>query len=80
MHVALLTVQNVKLNRTEPNLDHNVEHVTALDEHQRVITTAITQVAANKLKIKTDVKCDLGSSHCYVAIALRLSYAIASAI
>ena len=33
-----------------------------------VITTAITQVAANKLKIKTDAKCDLGSSHCYPAI------------
>ena len=24
-------------------------------------------VAANKLNIKTDVKCDLGSSHCYLA-------------
>ena len=34
-----------------------------------VITAAITQVAANKLKIKTDVKCDLGSSHCYVAFS-----------
>ena len=33
------------------------------------ITTAITQVAANKLKIKTDVKCDLGSSHCYHAVS-----------
>ena len=31
------------------------------------ITAAITQVAANKLKIKTDAKCDLGSSHCYFA-------------
>ena len=30
-----------------------------------MITVAITQVAANKLKIKTDAKCDLGSSHCY---------------
>ena len=29
------------------------------------ITAAITQVAANKLKIKIDAKCDLGSSHCY---------------
>ena len=28
------------------------------------ITSAITQVAANKLKIKIDAKCDLGSSHC----------------
>ena len=27
------------------------------------ITAAITQVAANKLKIKIDAKCDLGSSH-----------------
>ena len=34
-----------------------------------VITAATTQVAANKLKIKTDVKCDLGSSHCYHAIS-----------
>ena len=34
----MLTVQNVELN-----LDHNVEHVTALDEHQRVITFAITE-------------------------------------
>ena len=25
-------------------------------------------VAANKLNIKTDAKCDLGSSHCYPAI------------
>ena len=25
-------------------------------------------VAANKLKIKTDAKCDLGSSHCYLPI------------
>ena len=33
-----------------------------------MITTAITQVAANKLNIKTDAKCDLGSSHCYPAI------------
>ena len=32
------------------------------------ITAAITQVAANKLNIKTDVKCDLGSSHCYHVI------------
>ena len=32
-----------------------------------MITAAITQVAANKLKIKTDAKCDLGSSHCYPA-------------
>ena len=32
------------------------------------ITVAITQVAANKLKIKIDAKCDLGSSHCYHAI------------
>ena len=31
-------------------------------------TTAITQVAANKLKIKTDVKCDFGSPYCYTAI------------
>ena len=29
------------------------------------ITAAITQVAANKLKIKIDAKYDLGSSHCY---------------
>ena len=34
------------------------------------ITVAITQVAANKLNIKTDAKRDLGSSHCYVATAL----------
>ena len=34
-----------------------------------VITAAITQVAANKLKIKIDAKCDLGSSHCYHAIS-----------
>ena len=33
-----------------------------------VITAAITQVAANKFKIKTDAKCDLGSSHCYATI------------
>ena len=26
----------------------------------------IEVVAANRLKIKTDAKCDLGSSHCYV--------------
>ena len=25
-------------------------------------------VAANKLNIKTDVRCDLGPSHCYLAI------------
>ena len=37
------------------------------------ITTAITQVAANKLKIKTDVKCDLGSSHCYPARFAKLT-------
>ena len=36
---------------------------------QSRITTAITQVAANKLKIKTDAKCDLGSSHCYHAVS-----------
>ena len=34
-----------------------------------VITVAITRVAANKLKIKTDAKCNLGSSHCYRAIS-----------
>ena len=34
-----------------------------------MITAAITQVAANKLNIKTGVKCDLGSSHCYVAFS-----------
>ena len=33
------------------------------------ITAAITQVAANKLNIKTDVKHDLGSPHCYPVIA-----------
>ena len=40
-----------------------------VSEHEclRRITAAITQVAANKFKIKTDAKCDLGSSHCYVA-------------
>ena len=37
----------------------------------RRITTAITQVAANKLKIKIDAKCDLGSSHCYHAVDER---------
>ena len=34
-------------------------------EVRGVITAAITQVAANKLKIEIDAKCDLGSSHCY---------------
>ena len=34
------------------------------------ITAAITQVAANKFKIKTDAKCDLGSSHCYPACSM----------
>ena len=29
--------------------------------NESVITAAITQVAANKLKIKIDAKCDLGS-------------------
>ena len=28
---------------TEPNLDHNDEHVTALDEHEKVITSVITE-------------------------------------
>ena len=27
---------------TEPNLDHNDEHVTALDEHEKVITATFT--------------------------------------
>ena len=41
-----------------------VKHI----QHNSRITAAITQVAANKLNIKTDSKCDLGSSHCYPAI------------
>ena len=39
------------------------------------ITVAITQVAANTLKIKIDAKCDLGSSHCYAAFAFSVSVA-----
>ena len=50
-------------------------HLSSARNRQRthstssVITAAITQVAANKLKIKIDVKCDLGSSHCYHSIS-----------
>ena len=50
------------LRRTVFAIAHNVFRESR-------ITTAITQVAANKLKIKTDVKCDLGSSHCYHAVS-----------
>jgi len=36
-------------------------------------------VAANKLNIKTDVKCDLGPSHCYPAIVCDLDFNTVSA-
>ena len=53
---------------TLKHLGTPVSRIFAPDQFSR-ITAAITQVAANKLKIKIDAKCDLGSSHCYHVIS-----------
>jgi len=79
----MFRAQNEYVTALDEHVTALDEHVFALDEHVLSANEHVTMVsphnvrddpvAANKLNIKTDVKCDLGPSHCYVARPACLS-------